>query len=82
MYCLSHFIDTYTNSILDFQTTMLHNYSNSPTSLEPFRSAFCQPFCSDGGLELTAIGDHSGTLDGCCCLFGLVECLDFEYFFV
>ena len=26
------------------------------------------------------MGDHSGMLDGGCSLFGLVECLDFQYF--
>jgi len=72
MYCLSHFIDTYTNSTLDFQTATLYSYSDPSTSLEPFGNAFCHPFSSDGGLELTTMGDYSGILDGCCSFFGLV----------
>ena len=59
---------------------MLYSYSNPSTSLEQFGNAFCQPISSYGGLESTAMRDHSGILDGCCCLFGLVECLDFQYF--
>ena len=80
MYCLSHFTNTYTNLTLDIQTAMLYNYRNPSTSLEPFGNAFCRPFSFDGGLELTAMGYHSGMLDGCCGLFGFVECLGFQCF--
>jgi len=80
MYCLSHFIDTYTNLTLDLQAAMLYSYNNPSTSLEQFANAFCQPFSFDGELGLTGRGDHSGMLDGCCCWFGLVECLDCRCF--